>query len=246
MSWVRALDLFFKGKDIYDKASDLKQLSDYAEKIAKSDPSKVKWDDLKYFENKQMTEATKQLRGVEAALDELIAAKFEPPESGSLRAFEVAMKAADKHGIKSKEAKAAVDAYRKVLGDYDRSLKSLLADMDKAAGEFPRRLAAAKSLKDYCNALEKAFLKAAELPFPGGTVMNAQFFSLSQDALQLYGIAGSVETKLGKAQSLNGQRVAELRELIDTNQAWIAWAGKDALAKDDTLKKNQKADTPKK
>jgi hypothetical protein len=246
MSWLKALDLLFKAKDIKDQASDLKTLYDYADRVSKLDPAKVTWDDLKYFENAEMKAATTEMRAIEKILDDVLGSKLVPPESGSLKAFDAALKAGAKYGHNSKEAKAAIEAYRKVLVAHDKVLKGLLADMEKMKGEFPGRTTAAKALNDYCRLLEKLFLDFAKIPFGAGTVQNATFFSLSRDCTQLAGIASSVETKLKKAASEHNIKIGEMKDLIWQNEEWIAWAAKDALAKEDTLKKNAKAETPKK
>lgn len=246
MSWLKALELFFTGKDLYDQASDLKTLHDYANKVSGMDPAKVTWDDLKYFENAQMKAATTEMRAVEKSLDSILGSELVPPDSGSLKAFEAALKAAEKYGHDSKEAKAAIDAYRKILIAYDKVLRGLLATMEKMKSEFPTRTTAAKSLNDYCRLLEKLFLELAKVVFGASTAQNATFYALSRDCAQLAGIASSVETKLKKVASEHNIKIGEMKDLISQNEDWIAWAGKDATAKPDTLKKNAKATTPKK
>lgn len=246
MDWLRALDLLLKAKDFKDQAEDLKKLYDYADKINKTDPKDLTWDDLKYFENEQTKAATADLRATDAALTALLGSALEPPESGSLRAFDAAMKAAAKYGHDSKEAKSAVETYRKVLVDYDKTLKALLATMERQKAEFPTRIAAAKALAEYAKLLAKAFIGCAKIPSLGGTAQNAMFFTLSQDCAQLAGLAATVGTKMGKAQSEHNIKIGEMKDLISQNQDWIDWAAKDALKKEDTLKKNAKTETPRK
>lgn len=244
MNWIDALDKFFKVKDVYDQVAELKKLSDYGKKL--EERKSLEWDDLKFFENEQMTAATKKVRNAVKAADEALNAKADWPESGSLAAFASALKAAEKFGHDSVQTKKAVEAYRKCLTDYEKALQGVISNLEMRQQELPRRIRVATALAAYCEALEDAFMKCAQIPNPLGTAQNAEFFSLSQDAQQLRGEVNSLRTRLEKIEKRNAEVIAEGKAKIEENKAWIAWASKDATSGPDSLKKNEKATKPRK
>lgn len=242
MNWLDALDKFFKAKDIYDKANDVKKLHDYGKKASSK---KSPWDDLKYFKNPQMEAALRNAKTAVAAADAALSTKVDWPESGSLSKFGAALKASDKFGHDSKQAKAAVEAYRKSLVDYGKTLEGLVANLEAKQKEFAAKLKLAKAMEKYGRVLQDAFMKCAKIPSLVGTVQNAEFFSLAQDASRFAGQMNSLVTRLDKLITKNATAIKDGKKLVSDNKGWIEWASKDASAAPDTLKKNEKAKQPK-
>lgn len=241
MNWLNALDKLFKAKDIYDKAKEVKKLHDYGKKL---DPKKLTWDDLKYFKNKQMETATKQAREAEAAADAALATKVVWPRSNATDKFAAAMRTSTRHGHASSQTKAAVSLYRRALLEYDRALQGIVSDLEAKQKQLPEKISMAKALHDYCDVLHDAFMACAKVPNPTGTAMNAQFFSLAQDAQQLAGITSTLQTKFKKIQEKNAAAIAEGKSLIADNKLWIQWAGRDATSAPGMIKRNESARRP--
>jgi hypothetical protein len=244
MNWIDALNKFFKAKDVYDNVKKVKKLHDYGKKV--SSKKSLSWDDLKYFKNPQMEAGLKNAKKAVAAADAALATKVEWPESGSVGKFSVALKAAGKFGHDSKQAKSAVDAYRKCLEDHGKALEKLVKDLEAEQKQFVDKLKTAKAMEKYGRVLHDAFMTCAKIPSPLGTAQNAEFFSLAQDAQHFAGQMGSLVTRLEKLRDKNAKAIADGKQLISANKAWIIWASKDATKGADTLKKNEKAAKPRK
>lgn len=246
MSWVSALQTIFKVKKLYDTAKKVKKVHDYGEKIGKKKPEELTWDDLKYFNNKQMDEAKKNVSESLAAANKALSASLVWPSSSSTRIFGEALKLSAKKGADSPEVKKKLDAYRAELAAFDQSLTALKTELEALSAEFAEKIATAGALREYARVLEKAFMQCAKVPSLAGTAQNAMFFTLSQDASQLAGSAGSLETALGKLKDKNADYVRDVKAKIAENKGWIDWAKSPSPQKDGNLKANQKASKPKK
>lgn len=246
MSWIAALDILFKNKKYYDQYKKVKKVHDYGKKIEKADPKKLTWDDLKYFNNKTMDAATKSAREAVKQAKDAENAVLVWPKSDSIKAFGAALKATKKHGANSAQTKKAVQVYIGVLKRFDADLVLILNKMTAGESELKKRLQLAMALREYAGLLQKAFMKAAKVPSLTGTAQNAMFFSLSQDAIQFRGLAGTLATSFQKIEKKNIQYIKECKAKINENKAWITWASGVAPQQDGALQKNKTAKKPKK
>ncbi|MEX0317540.1 MAG: hypothetical protein AB3N21_06300 [Ruegeria sp.] len=244
MNWLDALNKFFKVKDVYDKIGDVKKVHDYGKKISKK--KSLSWDDLKYFKNDHMEVTLKNAKKAVKAADAALKIRVVWPDPGTQGRYSAAIKVVDKHGHKSTQAKAVLEAYRKDLVDYDKKLIMLVGDLEKRQKQIVERLKTAKALQEYGRVLHDAFMTCAKIPNPTGTAQNATFFSLAQDAQHFAGHIGSLASRLEKLRKKNAGAMSEGKQLISENKPWIIWAKKDATKEKDTLKKNAKAKKPKK
>jgi hypothetical protein len=243
MSWLKALETVVRGKEVLDRAADVKRVCDIAQKLEKADPASLTKGDLG-LDLKTVSSIADKLKRTSAVLDLALDAEREVPECDSGRAFDAFGKAIQKYGVGSKEAKAGRDGYLKVLAAYDKELQALVSQHEKIGTEFDARVSAAEQTVAYCDELEQTFLKLADLPPLAGTVVNATFFSLSRDCADLSVLARDIEKKLGQLRREHATYLKTLREQVDQNRLWIAWTEKDALKSDDAVKKNARSETP--
>lgn len=244
MDWLAALNTFFKfKKDVYDKLDDVQKLHDYSKKMSKK--KSLDWNDLKYFENSRMEAGLKNAERAIKYAEVALKSKVVWPRPGANSRFSAACKAADKFGHDSKQAKAAVDAYRKDLVIYSKSLGTLLDNLESKQKLITAERKTARALEQYARVLIDAFMTCGKIPSPGGSAQSAKFFSLAQDAQQFASKMGTFETLLEKLESKNLIAITEGKRLISNNAAWVVWATKDATTNRNTLKQNEKAMKPK-
>ena len=242
MSWMTTLKTLLDLKSAYDEVDKIRK---YSKKIEGADPAKLKWDDLKFFNNKTMDKATK---GVRDALKQSKAAEKATlvwPTCDSLKIFVDAAKAREKYGKDSPQAKKGLEKYRAVLKTYDSDLTALLAGLTKNKAALAAKITKTEAVRDYAGVLEDGFLKCAQIPSLGGTAQNAMFFSLSQDALQFKGVASSLAGSLKRLEKQNNTYISECKTLIKDNKDWITWSNSGKTEPDAALDKNIKSKKPK-
>lgn len=245
MSWLKALDILLKANDMKGNYDKVKKIHDYSKKIEKADPKKLTWDDLKFFSNKTMDAGTKELRASLKLSKAAEKAVLVWPTCNSFKAFLQAAKVREKYPADSPQVKKAMQSYTAVLKKFGTDLKTLLTKLQSKSGAISKDGKVAEALRDYGSLLEKAFMKCAKKPSFFGTTQNAMFFSLSRDALQYRGIASTFVSSLKGLEKKNTEYVKECKLLIADNQAWIGWATSESPNKDGSMKKNEKAKTPK-
>ncbi|MFA3919396.1 hypothetical protein [Ruegeria hyattellae] len=244
MDWLKALDRFFKVKDVYDKAKEIKDVHDYGQKISKK--KSLSWNNLKYFKNGRMETALKNAKAAVKAADTALKVKAILPATDSSKKYAKLLAAAYKSGHDSKQAKAAKKAYEAELSSYARTLRTLLHDLQKRQKLLDGKLATARSLQKYGTALNKAFMTCAKIPNLSGTSQNAEFFALAQDAKNFAGYMGSLVSRLEKLRKANAAAAAEGKRLAAQNEEWINWAFSDRTMEPQLLKKNERAQRPRK
>ena len=245
MSWLKALDILLKANDMKGNYDKVKKIYDYSKKIEKADPKKLTWDDLKFFNNKTMDAGTKELRAWLKLSKAAEKAVLVWPTCSSLKAFLRAAKVREKYPADSPSVKKAMQSYTAVLKKFGTDLKTLLTKLQSKSGAISKDGKVAELVRDYGSLLEKAFMRWARLPDVTGTSQNAVFFSLSRDAFQYRGIASTLVSSLKRLEKKNTEYVKECKLLIADNQAWIGWATSESPKKDGSMKKNEKAKTPK-
>jgi len=186
------------------------------------------------------------LRAAIKALKGIDSGNYTLPKVNSLKLFVAAMNAGSKHGPNSAQAARATLAYASCLRTYEKRLKG---DYDRFAG-WQRSLGAEKAqataIRDYAKALEQGFLAfAAAAP---GDVDKASLFRISTQCGTAKVLAGALIDAQSAAISHVGKDMAKLATAIETNRSWIrmaeTWTATPPST--ETMKKNQKADRPKK
>lgn len=244
LDWIKVLQTIFKAKKFYTAYATVEKVNKYAQKVQKQDPGKMDWDELRFIQNDDLFKARKELEEIEQALSAGLSGKAGWPESGAMKAYMDAIKAVEKKGKDSKEAQDAVAAYRKALYMYDRELTGMVKELREGKAEAQERRKVAEGLVTYTMACRDAFMACAKIPTFTGTAQNALFLSMSEDCGKMAGIAGRIAKMMDDVAYRTAEVIVEGEALIEQNKAWMDWAIKDALKKDDTLKKNQKAETP--
>ena len=200
MSWLKLAQNLVTLKKFHDAGKEAKSVYDYAKKIDKADPKKLKWDDLKFFNNKQMVKATQNARDALAAARQVEAAKLTIPQFDSVSAFVAAAKAADRYGAGSPQVQAALKRYVQILKKKDADLTKQRDEVKKLTQQVGKLQTEAEAFRDYANVLHSAFMKCARVPSLTGTAQNSIFFSLAQDAVQFRGVMSGLVTSYGNIQ----------------------------------------------
>ncbi len=246
MDWIKVLKLLLDGKGIVDKAKTVKKLSDYADKLSKKDPESLTWDDLKFFSNKTMDDATNGLRQILKNCKAAEKAKLEWPKCNSLPLWMEWAKVQEKYGSDSPQFEKARNNYVAELKKFDKNLTAMAATLKAAGPKLAQNVKIAEVMFKYGDLLNKALMTFAKVPSLRGTAHNAMFVSLSQDAVQYRGIAGDVGRSMTKLVKINAGYQKECAAKIKDNQDWIKFALTPEPKKDGVIKKNTKSAKPKK
>lgn len=241
MDWIDAVNLFFKLKDYNEHYKNMKELHGYSKKL---NPKKMDWDSIKYYQNDQMKEATATFRKALKAAESALKGRLIWPRPDERNTFADALKAATRYGAGSRQAKAALADYRAALVSFDRRLSEIVGNLRKLQPVIAEREEAAIAVAKYCRVLEDAFMTVAKIPSGPSTAQQAQFFSLSRDALQLAIVCEGLAKALGRIRDRNDRYIAEGQDLIKQNAVWLKWATSDVANDPAVLRKNVKAARP--
>lgn len=244
MDFVKAVKIGLYVKKFYGAYKTVDGLNKYADKVERQDPGKIDWKELQYIRNSDLAQARKELEDICDRLEAALSKKMTLPEPDGMRAYQDAMKAVDKKGKDSKEAKSAMEAYRRSLYMYDRDMKALVKDIKDQKAEGREFASIAEKVSKATLGCRDAFATLAKVPTFSGTGNNALFLSLSEDCGHIAGLSDLAAKRMDKLIYTIGQSFVEAEDLIAQNQVWLDWALKDALKSDDTLKKNLKSETP--
>ena len=245
MSWIKAMEVITKLKDIDSKISDMEQVKGYGEKVLKIKPKDLKPQDLAYFEDTALAPVVTAIDRVVAQLDLVAKAKFTIPEpEGTADAFaKLCAVAADK-GKGSKEAKAAAAKWGSLCSAYREKLLKLSVPLRAAKAEFPRKIIAAQAVRDTAQKVEKVMEICMKIPVPSGTAQNAQFFELYQRCGEIMAGASKIESRLIAIQNQNHDYIEEMRAILIQNDKWIIYASKASGLSKEELEKNRSAKVP--
>ncbi len=227
MSWVKAIEVVMKVKDIDSKVSDMEQVGGYGNKVLKIKPQDLKPQDLAYFEDTALQPVTVEIEKVVAQLDKAASATFEIPDAEDAEdAFANYCKVADDKGKGSKEAKAAAATWGKLCSAYREKLLKLSVPLRAAKPEFSRKIIAAQTARDAAKKLEAVMELCAKIPVPSGTAQNAQFFELYQRCGEIMAGATRIESRLIAIQEKNHDYIEEMRGILERTDKLIASASK--------------------
>jgi hypothetical protein len=245
MTWIKAMEVITKLKDIDSKISDMEQVKGYGEKVLKIPPKELKPQDLAYFEDTALAPVVTAIDRVVAQLDLVAKAKFTIPEpEGTADAFaKLCAVAADK-GKGSKEAKAAAAKWGSLCSAYREKLLDLSVPLRAAKAEFPRKIIAAQTVRDTAKKVERVMEICMKIPVPSGTAQNAQFFELYQRCGEIMAGANRIESRLIAIQDRNHDYIEEMRGILTQNDKWIAYAAKASGLSKEELEKNRSAKVP--
>jgi hypothetical protein len=244
MSWMTKLKILLDLQSAYDEVDKVRA---YSKKIEKTDPKKLKWDDLKIFSNKTMDKAKKAIKEtLKKAKDAEKAILLDWPDNLSRRAFAIYKKEFLKSGKVTPKTKKALKMYQLTLKIYDQDLKRLLIQLQNTSKKIAIKIKKSEGLRRYADTLEKAFMQCSKIPSLTGTVQNAVFFGLARDAAQYGGSASDLVSIFQRLDKKNTTYIVETRRLIKVNKLWMIWAAGDQIENQDSIRKNEKAKIPKK
>lgn len=202
MSWKsaertwRAFKTFQTLLTAYDKYKYVKDSTDLARQaveIQKSAKSRdFTWDKVKLFKNAEMEKILKQLRKIEEEWKTAAKTELKWPSLYPEPTLKELAKLAKKESIDSKKVEAEIKKHVKWWDDVHASAAVALVNIsaqEKRAAKIRKDMTITR---DYMDVLYKAFRDIAKIPQPPSTAPQAQWLSLSQDALQAKGIANSV------------------------------------------------------
>lgn len=246
MNWDKAITILLKLHNLNRQRETIGKVKDLGDRLQNTPVSKLTKEDFKFANVRSTTDAMKAIDEVNIDLDKILGADFEIPEpEGTEAALMKLIDLADKYPAGSPERKAGWASYIKLLQAYDKVLTEESVPLRTAKAEIPSKIVAAQGLATMARALEEALMKCAEIPIPGsGTSMNAAFFEMANDAGFIAGGGGKAADKLIEINEKNFENLEALKERVEDNRSWMAWAAKGAGRKPEEIKKNSKTKTP--
>lgn len=209
----------------YDKYTFVKESTDLARKAVDIQKLAKKrdftWDKFKLFKNDEMEKILKQLRKLKE--DWKTAAKTTPswPPLRPEPSIRDLAKLAKMDGIDSQKAKAQMtkqlDWWNDVHLSAALALRSINAH-EKRSAKIRKNMTITR---DYMDVLYKAFRDIAKIPQPPSTAPQAQWLSLSQDAVQAKGIANSI---LGYVGDVDKNMAKFARETNKIEKEALRWS----------------------
>lgn len=244
MSWVTAANVLVKMLEIKGAYGEVKTVHDYTKKMAKADPTKLTWDDVKMFDTPVMNKALTGAKSEQVKASAAEKASFKMPEAGSLAAWLAAAKMLAAHGKDSKQFKDAMKKYIAILKAFDKTLDALAKEVGVVTVEMVDRKTKAPVLAQYAKILEKAFLNCAKVPMGGG--QQATFFVLSVDCGKYAAILKTLTKSYSAVFTQSRTHSRAIADIKKTNLDWIKHAEKDVFSDETVMSKNTKAVKPKK
>ncbi|MBL4806030.1 MAG: hypothetical protein JKY31_01925 [Rhodobacteraceae bacterium] len=167
---------------------------DLKKKMKSGKSSEITYDDFNFFKNKHMSKALKQLKAIRKTAEKANKTKHVWPEYKFKKEHNAARDLIKnkKKGPEHKETKAALDKYHLVLAIAVVNLAASNKRMKTTVKEIEKRIKNAELTGKYMGMLNKDLMKIVK--FSVLTSMQAQFFVLSQEALELKKVSGSILT----------------------------------------------------
>lgn len=244
--WMKAMETLQKVKDVKDKLDDVEKVRTLGENLLKKKQDKLEPKDFKLFANEDLGGVTTAIDKVVQSLDKIGAQKWEPPEpEGTDEAYGKMLKAAYDSGDKdSKEVKKAAATWGKLCSVFRDQMIKASVPIRVAKAELPTRLAAAVTGANVATKLEAVLEKCMKIPTPGGTAQQAEFFEMYVQAGEIVAGFSKIESRLIEIQKTNLGAYDELKEMMEQNDKWIAYAAKASGQTKEQLAKNAKAKVP--
>lgn len=237
MGWDTVIDAVFAAYDAKSSVDQISSIAEFADKLSKKKPEDIKQSDLDFFTVEKVKKIQTNMSGVDKALDEAKKITTVFPECNSLPAFDRAMKAGKKYGFDSKEAEAAIVAYRKVLIDYAKEIAAIVKKGNGSKSTIAANVVSTNAMVSYGKLMVTAFENLAKLPSGQG----AEFFVLSRNAAALRDISTRVNVKFKGLKGRNDTVISEGNDLIRKNQEWILWTYTDWKKSEKSMTINSKA-----
>lgn len=245
MTPYKALDTYFKVKDLQGHYDTVSSIHDYANKLSKEKNPKAKPKDLNFFENEM---GKKAMKGMKNALSVYEAAQNSAPDwpaNDTALFFKSWLRAAEQHGTKSKHYQNAKKNYENKCIYYGKELKTFSTRLADRRRKIIKHLSLASGMFNYNDELRKTFWKIAHIPSLLTTAEQATWVELSEVATKLKGQSGSCVSVLKKLDNANSKAMKECRQTMQENATWAKFAASDAPDADGSLKKNAKSSRPK-
>lgn len=243
MSAYKALDLYFKAKDLQGHFDTLKSIHVYSKKLEKA--SDVHPKDLQFFKSGRAVKANK---GLKNALRVYQGAAKNPPEwprNNTEQFFDSMLKSSEKFGVNSQSTKNTQKNYLNKCIYFGKQLDGFWAELKEREAKIAKHLKLCRGLQGYCQDLRKTFYKIARIPSVVTSAEQGNWVELSEDAVVMTGHASSCVSALERLDRTNAKTLKECRELMKSNQMWIKWIKSAAVNKPGAIQKNRTAKTPK-
>lgn len=242
MSWINTLKNLIDAKSAYD---ELEKVRKHSKKIKTANINKLKWDDLKYFNNKTMNKTTIGFRETIRLSKLAEKEKFFWPKSDSTKLFFDWADTRSKYGSGSSQDKRVKKNYILALKRYQRDLEMTLGHLEESARALDKKRRNTESMRTYAGVLSDAFGTCMKIPSLGGTTQGAMFSNLSDDAAEIKGLTATLLMSLNRLQKINHGYISECKNRLKDNNPWIDWASSHKSDADTALEKNAKSQKPK-
>jgi hypothetical protein len=239
MGLAEGIDTIFAIKDANDSIATLQSFADFGNKLIKLKPEELKKAHTDFFSTSETKAILKVMTAAEKSVVAIGTSSVDWPDSKSMAAFQKAVDAAKKYGHDSKETKAAIEAYKKILIAYSRKLADIVKILKALSTEVKDRKKACETLHAVGVICVTTLEKLAKVP----SSQQAEFFVLSRAIVPVRDVSGRVSTKLIKVHKVVLEGIADGNELIQQNLVWILWCNKDAMKSEKSMMSNLKAKT---
>ncbi len=172
--------------------------SDLKKKIKAGKASEVAFSDYNIFKDGDMTKGLNQLKKILKAAKKANSIKHEWPDDKFTKLYNAAVKSIKSKGPEHKDTKAAIDKYHTALALTIVNLAAANKRLVSSVKVFDQRIKDATLTRKYMSAFEKELLKIVVVV--PATSMQAQFFTLSQEAKQMSRTAADIQTAYKKLQ----------------------------------------------
>lgn len=242
MSWARTIAALLKFKIATDK---LKKTHTASRKIAKADASDLEWKDIKFLSDPFMELALRNAQQALTKANLAKRAKFELPRNTAQRDFGKALKDAEKKGPDHKHTLASLEVYAYNLKRYCKELDTMASELFHFEDQLMEKADLSQAHSDYGDRLHDAFMVCAKVPDPKGTMQNAKFLALANDAMSYKSTMSTVAGIYRDLAKEAKDHFKALHEEMDNRWAWIEWAESAKSKEEGALKKNKSAKKPK-
>lgn len=238
---LKALNKTKEVKGVYDQVKSVKW---YAEKIEKQRQAESK--DIKFFENKHLEKALKDIRKSKKQAERALSQAVSWPKSKatqSFQAYRVIVQLVDRHGVSSKRVASAWLDWTRSLVNFNVETNAIIKKLNVETKAAKIRIRQLEDLVSYVDNLGKVFrgLASAPIPVPTQQLDFANNYLYCKEIRKELKKLKSVYEKIVK---FNGTQIAEGRQRLKSNEAWIKWAAAGPPGSPEKIKRKASARRP--
>ena len=240
------LKAYFTGKDIEGNYESFKSVKEYADKLAKKDPDKVKPADVSFMKNDMIDKANKALTKYLKVCRDAEKADIVWPECSRAGDLAKLQKMQAHMGAKSKSRASLLKTCVRNEKKFSLTLKVQWAMLKVSGGLYEHHRELALASKRYGILLEKTFFRLLDIPIGIGSVGPSEFFTMSNQCTTYHGLCDSIAISLKKIEAQNERAIKECVTMIRESKDWLTWMETKSPDDDASLKKSIKAGVPRK